>query len=117
MMKWQYKSENLGGNLHAAANFISKYHPHWDVVTMSSSKGLNTIVVHRVPVKEEEPHAFATVTWGLGDIETLRPNWSEDQCAKFLKKNEKHIVDLLITHGWDILENLIRELEATDGKA
>ncbi len=114
MKKWKYKSETLGGNLHAAAHFISEHHPHWDVVTMSSSKGLNTIVVHRVPVKEEEPRAFATVTWTLNDIEDLRPNWSEQRCATFLKANEQRVVDLLIPRGWEILEELICELEARD---
>lgn len=116
-MKWEYKSETFSGNLHAAASFISKYNPHWDIVTMSSSTGHNTIVVHRIPVKEEEPRRFATITWQVGDIEFLRPDWSKEQCVSFLKANESRLVNLLIPHGWAALEILVAESEAANAKA
>jgi len=46
-MKWSYFSENLGGNLHVAADYIDKYHPEWDVVAMESIGGQSTVVVYR----------------------------------------------------------------------
>lgn len=44
--KWTYGSANLGGNFHDAANFITKFHPDWDVVAMDFT-GNNTVVVYR----------------------------------------------------------------------
>lgn len=57
--RWQYKSENLGGNLHSAAAWISQHHPEWDVVAMDCTAGYNTVVVYRIElptvVDEAEP--------------------------------------------------------------
>jgi hypothetical protein len=45
-MKWKYHSENIGGNLHGAAKYISDNHPEWDVVAMDHHN-MNTVVVWR----------------------------------------------------------------------
>lgn len=58
-MKWIYHSETLGGNLHSAAHFISKFHPEWDVVTMDSS-GYNTVVIWREEIIEESKNDDST---------------------------------------------------------
>jgi len=44
--RWRYHSENLAGNLHDAAKYISEYHPEWDVVAMDYSNH-NCVVVWR----------------------------------------------------------------------
>lgn len=51
MKKWVYKSENLGGNLHDAARYITERHPDWDVVTMSHGT-YHTVVVYRIPMEQ-----------------------------------------------------------------
>lgn len=54
MQKWHYHSENLGGNLHSAAQYISEQHPEWDVVAMSFNGGNYTVVVWREPLEQYE---------------------------------------------------------------
>jgi hypothetical protein len=43
---WKYHSENLAGNFHDAAHYISSHHSDWDVVAMQFT-GNYTIVVWR----------------------------------------------------------------------
>jgi hypothetical protein len=51
-MKWKYSSENIGGNFHDVVEYVNKHHPEWDIVAMSVA-GNYTVVVYRVPMKEE----------------------------------------------------------------
>ena len=46
-MKWRYLSENIAGNLHQAAHWITEHHPEWDIVTLDFSGGNYTVVVYR----------------------------------------------------------------------
>lgn len=48
LMKWTYRSENVPGNVHQAAYWVSTNHPEWDVVAMSFNDGLYTTVVYRL---------------------------------------------------------------------
>lgn len=48
--RWHYHSVNMGGNLHHAAQLITREHPDWDVVAMETA-GNYTVVVWR----EERP--------------------------------------------------------------
>lgn len=50
---------------------------------------------------------FANVAWTPEDIETLREDWTLDECEAFLSRNEKHIRDRLIELGWNVIETLI----------
>lgn len=45
--RWRYQSENISGNLHDAARYVTEFHPEWDVVTMHSVGGYNTVIVWR----------------------------------------------------------------------
>lgn len=56
MPKWRYKSENLNGNLHAAAAWIDKNHPEWDVVALEYNGGYHTVVVYRERIEAETGH-------------------------------------------------------------
>lgn len=51
LRKWRYLSENVPGNLHAAADWITGNHPEWDVVTMAFNGGNYTVVVYREAVQ------------------------------------------------------------------
>jgi hypothetical protein len=46
--RWHYYSENLMGNLHDAAYYITRAHPEWDVIAMSCVTN-TTVVVYRLP--------------------------------------------------------------------
>ena len=101
----------LAQNIVDTIGLINTTHPHWDIVSIQESIVGETIVVHRILAKEEESHQFAAVAWGIGDIEALRPDWSEFQCAEFLKKSESRLIDFLISRGWEILNDLLSEME------
>jgi len=49
----------------------------------------------------------ATIKWGIEDIQSLRPGWTDEQCTKWLTENSKAIVDRSIELGWDIIEDLL----------
>lgn len=50
---------------------------------------------------------FASVVWTPADVQTLRPDWSDDECYEFLVRHSKHIQDRLIELGWQVMEDLI----------
>lgn len=50
----------------------------------------------------------AQVSWCAEDIQSLRPNWSLDQCDEFLMDNEDDIQCAMIERGWDAISDLIR---------
>lgn len=52
-MIWDYKSENVGGNLHEAAAWINERHPYWDVVAMENVNHSVTVVVYRIERKPQ----------------------------------------------------------------
>ena len=50
-----------------------------------------------------------TITWTWRDIETLHPDWSEDECKSYLMKVSKTLQDRSIEVGWIILEEATNE--------
>lgn len=50
-----------------------------------------------------------TITWTWRDIETLHPDWSEDECKSYLMKVSKTLQDRSIEFGWVILEEATNE--------
>ena len=54
---------------------------------------------------------FACAYWQIGDIQSLRPVWSDKQCVEFLLANGRHIEDAMIQAGWTAIEALLPEEE------
>jgi hypothetical protein len=54
----------------------------------------------------KEP-TFAEVAWTAEDLQTLRPNWSDEQCEEWLDRNEDYIQTRLIELGWEVMESLL----------
>lgn len=50
---------------------------------------------------------FATVSWTVDDILTLRSDWTVDQAEEWLIKNQKYIQDRLVELGWEVIETLM----------
>lgn len=50
---------------------------------------------------------FAKVAWRIGDLQTLRPDWSDEKCAEWLENNAGHIQDRLVELGWDVMKDLL----------
>jgi len=51
--------------------------------------------------------AYAKVAWQVGDIQELKPDWTDDQCLEFLINNQRHIQDAMIQQGWVAIETLL----------
>jgi hypothetical protein len=52
-----------------------------------------------------------SIKWTVGDIQSLRPNWTKEECANWLQMNWKHIQDRSIELGWEVIEALLPEEE------
>lgn len=50
---------------------------------------------------------YATVSWTAEDIQTLRPDWTPDQCEEWLESNQRYIQDRLVELGWEVIETLL----------
>ncbi len=50
---------------------------------------------------------YAKVSWTPGDVETLMPDWTEEQCEEWLAENDKRIADRMIERGWDVMADLL----------
>lgn len=57
-------------------------------------------------------HEYAKVTWCAEDIQTIRPDWTDEQAEDWLAANAKHIQSRMIEVGWEVIETLIGEDEA-----
>jgi hypothetical protein len=56
---------------------------------------------------ESEPKKFAHVSWCVGDVLALRPEWNEEQAEEWLLNNEKYIQEGMVERGWNVMENLL----------
>lgn len=59
-----------------------------------------------------ENEKYAQVTWCAEDIQTIRPDWTDEQAEDWLASNEKYIQSRMIEVGWEVIETLIGEDEA-----
>jgi hypothetical protein len=50
---------------------------------------------------------FAEVAWTVEDIQTLRPEMTDEEAAQWLESNQKYIRDRLVELGWDVIESLL----------
>lgn len=61
------------------------------------------------PITSEEKSRdfYASVSWCAEDIQTLRPDWSDEKRREFLEENEDAIQCGMIHHGWTVIESLL----------
>lgn len=57
---------------------------------------------------------YATVSWTIEDVQSLRPDWSDERCEEFLVNNENDIADRLVELGWEVLQDLITNEEVEE---
>ena len=70
---------------------------------------IDTSNVENPPPK---PLTWAPVVWQAGDIQSLRPQWTAEQCEGFLAANEGHIQDAMVEAGWELIAYLVdQEME------
>lgn len=50
---------------------------------------------------------YANLGWQSGDVQTLRPDWTDEQCEAWLDRNEKYIRDAMCEAGWATIETLL----------
>lgn len=54
---------------------------------------------------------FAQTSWCIEDIQSERPDWSDEQCRDFLIKHEVHLLEGMVSHGWCIINQFLEEYE------
>lgn len=50
---------------------------------------------------------YATVSWSGGDVQTLRPELTDEQAEGFLQRNGRRMADRMIEVGWDVMQTLL----------
>lgn len=50
---------------------------------------------------------YAIVSWTVEDVQTLRPDWSDQKCEEWLYANQRYIQDRLVELGWQVIEDLL----------
>jgi hypothetical protein len=65
-----------------------------------------TMSKRRVPLSPRVTR-HAAVAWQIGDIKSLRPEWSDEQCVEFMRENAKHIQDAMVQAGCTAIESLL----------
>ena len=53
---------------------------------------------------------FAIVRWMIDDVQTRRPDWTEEQCKTWLEKNERALEDMLTEYGNGCLDQMLEEV-------
>jgi len=49
----------------------------------------------------------ANITWVAGDVQTLKPDWTIEQCEDWLSTNAKYIEARSVELGWEVIEDLL----------
>jgi hypothetical protein len=52
---------------------------------------------------------MTTIKWSAEDIQTLRPEWSVEECEVFLQAKFEYFKQASISQGWEIWETLLEE--------
>jgi len=52
-----------------------------------------------------------TIEWCEGDVQTLRPDYSDEECQEALDSIGKHLRDRSIEKGWEIMEFLLDDYD------
>ena len=52
-------------------------------------------------------NTYAEVAWTAEDVQTLRPDLTDEQAEDFLNRNEKHLRDRLVELGWEVMGTLL----------
>ena len=47
------------------------------------------------------------ITWSVDDIKSIRPEWSDEECAEAARYVAKVLQDRSTEEGWQILEDLL----------
>ena len=58
-------------------------------------------------VKTQKDPSKVYIMWSWRDIQSLQPNWTEEQCQEALWKHSETLKDVSISRGWECLEDLI----------
>ena len=47
----------------------------------------------------------------VGDVQTLRPEWSHQRCEDFILSQSKYFTDRLTELGWEVMDVLVCQYE------
>ena len=52
-----------------------------------------------LPLEDE----YATTYWTIGDVQQIKPDWSDNQCHSFLYEIEERLHEAMCAVGWEII--------------
>ena len=79
-----------------------------DVVPNNEDGILDLCLV--VKTQDSDVRVYADAEWTLDDLRRHVPDeWTDEQCHEWLRDNEDDIRDEMISKGWEVIENLLRE--------
>ena len=50
---------------------------------------------------------FASVSWSIEDIKSVKPDWTDEQCETFLRYEEDEIQSKMIQSGWETIKAIL----------
>lgn len=50
---------------------------------------------------------FASVAWQVGDIQTIRPDFTDEEAANYLLGHSKYIQEAMVSAGWGVIEQFL----------
>ena len=91
--KWEDLHDKLKIQLDEFDDIMRDYDP---------SEQITVHVVRTCP-----PPVFAGVDWLIEDVQQLRPEWSDEECADWWRKHEKSFAGRLMEYGNELLAGMI----------
>ena len=54
---------------------------------------------------------LAVVMWTADDVNTIKVNWSREECEEWLATYDSDIQDAMIEHGWEYLHDRLSQFD------
>jgi hypothetical protein len=64
--------------------------------------------------KTKDYATYAHTSWCAEDVLTLRPKWTVEQAEEFLERHSGHIIDGMVSAGWDVIRCALEEKKDDD---
>ena len=92
--------------------YVSDYDFMADFGVTSLASDLHNIVEARFN-EEQKSDPTVDIVWQIQDIKTLRPEWTDEQCAEFLNEYGNLIQERSVEEGFEIIDACLT-MYATD---
>lgn len=67
----------------------------------------SNIQYDKLNVVVEDERYYAMTRWHAEDVQAIRESWPIERCEAELANIQNRAIDLIVQHGWDVLEQLL----------